>query len=229
MANDEITGIGTDQGNVVDPDKKRSVSGPITNMERIRPKILYFGTPVVLVSTVDNDGNVDLSPMSSAWALGNTVVLGLSTLGKTLENLRYTKECTLNFPDGGMWRNVEKLAPLTGKNPVPQEKSRVFRYEAHKFSASGLTSIRSEYVTPPKVMECQLQMECLVTNIYEMRNGHDNFAAIVELDVKAVYAHKDIILDETHVDPSAWKPLIYLFRHYFALGMGLGKSFRSET
>lgn len=196
---------------------------------RIWPKILYFGTPVVLVSTVDMDGNVNLSPMSSAWALGDSVVLGLSTLGKTLENIVNTRECTLNFPDGGMWENVEKLAPLTGKDPVPKEKSTVFRYEADKFSASGLTPVKSENVVPPRVLECQLQMECTVRNIHDLKDGDSTFAAIVELTVLAVYAHGGIVLDATHVNPEKWKPLIYSFRHYFTLGSELGKSFRSET
>ncbi len=31
------------------------------------PAILYFGTPVVLVSTVSEDGSYNLAPMSSAW------------------------------------------------------------------------------------------------------------------------------------------------------------------
>ncbi len=199
------------------------------DIEKIKPKILYFGTPVVLVSTVDSEGNVNLSPMSSAWALGNSIVLGLSTVGKTLENLRNTGECTLNFPDGTMWKNVEKLAPLTGKDPVPEQKSSVFRYEPHKFSASGLTPVMSENVTPPRVLECQLQMECSVSSIYDLREGNSAFAAIVEVKAIAVYAHRDIILDGNHVNPSLWKPLIYSFRHYFALGTELGKSFRSET
>ncbi len=32
-----------------------------------------------------------------------------------------------------------------------------------------------------------------------------------------------------HLDPAAWNPLIYNFRHYFGLGHELGHSFRSET
>ena len=43
----------------------------------IAPKILYFGTPVVLVSTTNADGTPNLAAMSSAWAIGWTVVLGL--------------------------------------------------------------------------------------------------------------------------------------------------------
>ena len=229
MATDKESGIAWNQKNADSNHDRTSETSYEHDIERINPKILYFGTPVVLISTVDIEGNVNLSPMSSAWALGNSVVLGLSTLGKTLENLRNTGECTLNFPDGTMWRNVEKLAPLTGKDPVPEKKSSVFRYEPHKFSASGLTPVMSENVVPPRVLECQLQMECSVSNIYDMREGDSDFAAIVEVKAIAVYAHRDIILDGSHVNPALWKPLIYSFRHYFTLGTELGKSFRSET
>ena len=229
MATDKESGIAWNQKNADSNHDRTYETSYEHDIEKIKPKILYFGTPVVLVSTVDSEGNVNLSPMSSAWALGNSIVLGLSTLGKTLENLRNTRECTLNFPDGTMWKNVEKLAPLTGKNPVPAKKSSVFRYEPHKFSASSLTPVMSENVAPPRVLECQLQMECSVSNIYDLREGDSDFAAIVEVKAIAVYAHRDIILDGSHVNPALWKPLIYSFRHYFTLGTELGKSFRSET
>jgi flavin reductase (DIM6/NTAB) family NADH-FMN oxidoreductase RutF len=34
------------------------------------PAILYFGTPVVLIGTCNEDGSYNLAPMSSAWWLG---------------------------------------------------------------------------------------------------------------------------------------------------------------
>ena len=36
------------------------------------PSILYFGTPVLLISTLNEDGTVNAAPMSSAWWLGWT-------------------------------------------------------------------------------------------------------------------------------------------------------------
>jgi Conserved protein/domain typically associated with flavoprotein oxygenases, DIM6/NTAB family len=95
----------------------------------ISPSILYFGTPVVLISSMDTEGHVNLAPMSSAWALGQNVVLGLSTIGKTFGNIKSTGELTLNFPDKRIWKNVELLAPLTGSNPVPESKKALYRYE----------------------------------------------------------------------------------------------------
>ncbi|MEA2222773.1 MAG: hypothetical protein QOH83_1149 [Solirubrobacteraceae bacterium] len=42
------------------------------------PPILYFGTPVVLISTENEDGSPNLAPMSSAWWLGRRCMLGLA-------------------------------------------------------------------------------------------------------------------------------------------------------
>ncbi|MFH8224050.1 flavin reductase family protein, partial [Streptomyces sp. NPDC018057] len=51
-----------------------------THLE-IEPSILHFGTPVVLLSTENQDGSFNLAPISSAWALGKTVVIGLGREG----------------------------------------------------------------------------------------------------------------------------------------------------
>jgi flavin reductase (DIM6/NTAB) family NADH-FMN oxidoreductase RutF len=35
--------------------------------QTIEPTILYFGTPVALISTLNEDGSANIAPMSSAW------------------------------------------------------------------------------------------------------------------------------------------------------------------
>lgn len=57
----------------------------------IEPKIMYFGTPVVLISTLNEDGSANLAPMSSAWWLKKSCMLGLGMRGKTFENLQREK------------------------------------------------------------------------------------------------------------------------------------------
>lgn len=51
-------------------------------------KVLYFGTPVVLVSTLNPDGTANLAPMSSAWWLGQAAMLGMGANSQTAANLR---------------------------------------------------------------------------------------------------------------------------------------------
>src|ERR1700733_7224600 len=96
---------------------------PEAEFRTIEPKILYFGTPVALISSLNEDGTTNLAPMSSFWALGWTLMLGLLDETKTAENMERHRECVVNLPAPDLWRKVEILAPLTGKDPVPQIKS----------------------------------------------------------------------------------------------------------
>src|SRR5690348_12182427 len=103
----------------------------------IEPNILYFGNPVALISSLNEDGSSNLAPISSFWALGWTMTLGLLTETKTLANLEKRPECVVNIPSPEMWRQVEALAPLTGQNPVPEKKREKFRFEKDKFAAGS--------------------------------------------------------------------------------------------
>jgi flavin reductase (DIM6/NTAB) family NADH-FMN oxidoreductase RutF len=192
----------------------------------IQPSILYYGTPVVLLTTLNEDRTTNISPLSSSWALGQHIVLGIGVGGKAMENLRNHAECVINVPDPSLWRQVEALAPLTGKDPVPDYKLQMsYRYEKDKFGAAGLTSQASELVQPSRIRECPLQIESAVRNIRIPE--HSPSFAIVEVEALRVHARRDIVKNENHVDASSWSPLIYNFRHYFGLGPELGKTFRA--
>lgn len=193
----------------------------------VHPKILYFGTPVVLLTTLNEDGTSNITPMSSAWALGNRVVLGLGAGGHGLENLRRHGECVVNVPNPTLWRHVEALAPLTGADPVPVHKKGVFRHSKDKFAECGLTPAESHHVLPQRIVECPLQLESKVVDI-RMAGEGPRFG-IIEVESVTVHAHEDIALGDEYIDTAAWSPLIYNFRHYFGLGEELGKTFRAEV
>ena len=94
------------------------------------PAILYLGTPVVLISTVNEDGSYNLAPMSSAFWLGWRAVLGLAANSKTPQNMRRTRECVLNLPSADLVAAVNRLALTTGSDPVPGSKlARGYRFE----------------------------------------------------------------------------------------------------
>lgn len=193
----------------------------------IAPSILYFGTPVVLLSTENDDGSANLAPMSSAWALGHTVVLGMGRCGQTAHNLARRPDVVVNLPGPAQWEAVERLAPLTGRHPVPPTKPAGCRYEPDKFAAAGLRPQPSEVVRPPRVAECALQLEATATSVRP--DASDSFV-IVEAAVHRVHADPRIVVPGTdHIDPGSWTPLIYNFRHYFALGQELGHSYRTDT
>ncbi|WP_099156566.1 flavin reductase family protein [Virgibacillus ndiopensis] len=194
----------------------------------IKPKILYYGAPVILLTTYNEDASVNISPLSSSWGLGQNIVLGVSTEGKAYINLKRQLECVINIPDQTLWENVEKLASYTGKNPVPKHKQEMgFRYCKDKYAVSGLTPERSVTVKPTRIKECPIQIEAIVKDITIPE--YDPVFAIVETEVKQFHAHETIIKGENHIDPTKWSPLIYNFRHYYGVGHELGKTFRSET
>ena len=193
----------------------------------ITPSILYFGTPVVLVSSENADGTFNLAPMSSAWALGQMIVLGLGADGQTARNLRSRGDLVINVPAPAQWEAVERLAPLTGRSPVPERKRGAFRFELEKFAAAGLRPEPSELVRPPRVAECPLQLEARAADVSD---GVGAEFLIVQAAVLRVHADPRIVVPGTqHVDPQRWSPLIYNFRHYFGLGTELGFTFRSQT
>lgn len=204
----------------------------VTGLRTIDPKILYFGTPVALISSLNEDGQTNLAPMSSFWALGGTLVLGLLDETKTADNLRRHPECVVNLPSPSMWEAVERLAPLTGKNPVPELKSKQFRFERNKFVAAGLTPLPSDSVRPSRARECPVQIEALVRDMHKL--GGSKLDALgggiaAEVEVVRVHMAEEYLMDDDHIDTSKWSPLIYNFRHYFRLGdTELGKTFRAE-
>lgn len=194
----------------------------------ITPKILYYGTPVILLNTLNKDGTTNITPISSSWALGDSIVLGIGLGGKAIENLQQHKECVLNIPDFTLWTQVEALAPFTGKNPVPEEKQKLgFSYKKDKFNAGGLTEQASHIVKPSRINECPIQIEAEVKNI--RIPDHTPFFGIVETKALKVHVQEELVIGDHHIDPEKWNPLIYNFRHYFGLGNPLGKTYRAEV
>ena len=201
-------------------------------MKSIEPNILYFGTPVALISSLNEDGSTIIAPISSFWALGWNMMLGLLDETKTADNLAHHSECVVNLPSPDMWRQVEKLAPLTGKFPVPEIKAKQFRFEKDKFGAAGLTPFPSEVVRPARITECPVQMEARVHRLHAMSGERlDALGGGVSAEIEIVRVHVDprFILNDAYIDPNKWSPLIYNFRHYFRLAENeLGRTFRAQ-
>jgi|SRR6185295_11618226 len=192
-----------------------------TNLE---PSILYFGTPVVLVSTLNEDGTPNVAPISSAWWLGWNCVLGFGARSKTPQNLVRTRECVLNLPSVAEVAFVDRLARTTGSDPVPPHKAAMgYRTERDKFSASGLTPMRSDLVAPPRVAECPVQLEATLSAAHPV-GATDPLAAptLVALEVRILRVHVDESLrlagHENRIDPVKWRPLLMSFCRFFGLG-----------
>ncbi|WHT15604.1 flavin reductase family protein [Crossiella sp. CA-258035] len=192
--------------------------------QAIEPGILYFGTPVVLVSTENEDGTPNLAPISSAFWLGWRALLGISAKSHTTRNLLRTGEAVLNLPNDALAPAVDRLALTTGSDPVPPGKlRRGYFHVADKFGRAGLTPVRSETVAPPRVAECPVAMEVVLEAVHPVAEADERQRGgivAVEVRVQRVFAHEDIRLPgtEDHIDPDAWRPLIMSFQKYYGLG-----------
>lgn len=196
----------------------------------IEPGILYFGTPVVLISSENEDGTINLAPISSAFWLGWRAVLGVGTKSQTARNLLRTGEAVLNLPSDDLAAAVDRLALTTGADPVPASKARRgYSHVADKFGRAGLTAVGSDTVTPPRVAECPVAMEVVVEAVHPVAEADEGLRGGIvafEVRVQRVFVHEDIRLagTEDHIDPDAWRPLIMSFQQFYGLGPRLRPS-----
>jgi flavin reductase (DIM6/NTAB) family NADH-FMN oxidoreductase RutF len=193
------------------------------NSQVIEPAILYFGTPVVLIGSSNEDGSPNLAPMSSAWWVGWRCMLGLASNSKSTENMIRTGECVLNLPSADLVDAVNSLARTTGSNPVPAGKiRRSYRHEKNKFEISGLTALAGETVAAPRAAECPVQIEAKIAHVHKMAQEDEiwrgNLVAI-EVRVTRVHAHPTIMMDgePNRIDPDKWRPLIMSFQQFYGL------------
>ncbi|HVU69499.1 MAG TPA: flavin reductase family protein [Ktedonobacteraceae bacterium] len=185
----------------------------------IEPKILYFGTPVVLISTRNVDGSANLAPMSSAWWLNQSCMLGMSARSQTVENLLREGEGVLNLPSADLVGAVDRLALTTGRDPVPDYKEAIgYRYERDKFGLAGLTPLAADLVKAPLVAECPLQLEARVELVHDF-DAQDSSIRAIEMRILRVHIDERLLVPGTrnYIDPEKWQPLIMNFCEFFGL------------
>jgi flavin reductase (DIM6/NTAB) family NADH-FMN oxidoreductase RutF len=215
------------------PTQLTAAPKPTTSVSHrtIDPSILYLGTPVVLISTRNSDGTTNLAPISSAWWMGKTGVIGMGTRSHTVENLRREGECVLSVPSVDLVTEVNRLALTTGSDPMPGYKDVMgFEHVRDKFARAGLTEIASEVVLPPRVTECPIQLEGTVSSITEIGDPEDHTAAI-EVRIVRTHVHESILATghRHHIDPDKWRPLIMNFLEFYGLGSQVHPSRLSDV
>ncbi|MFF2546772.1 flavin reductase family protein [Kitasatospora sp. NPDC058063] len=191
-------------------------------------KVLYFGTPVVLIGSRNEDGSANLMPMSSAWWLGQSCVLGLGDSSQTAANLRREGECVLNLPSSSQVDAVDALALLTAAPRIAEYRLKQgYRHERRKFAAAGMTELPGELVRAPRAAECPVQLECRVESATALTGG-----GRTAFEVSVVRAHVEESLlvpgSDHYVDPVGWDPLIMKFCEFFGDGRRLSPSRLAE-
>ena len=194
------------------------------------PSILYFGTPVVLISTVNENGSYNVAPISSIFWLGWRCIIGISGASKTTENLLRNREGVLNLPSIHQAGHVNALALTTGSDPVPAGKlQKGYRHVSDKFGLAHLTPGVSETVSAPRIMECPVQMEVVVEDVHSLAAKDEVLKGKIltlELRVQRVHLEESIIMEghPDRVDPDKWRPLIMSFQEFYGLGDKIHRS-----
>ncbi|OTB00219.1 hypothetical protein M426DRAFT_66269 [Hypoxylon sp. CI-4A] len=192
----------------------------------ISPAILYWGTPVVLITTENEDGTSNIAPISSAWWLGHSCMIGLGADSKTTQNILRTNECVLNLPSDSMGDHVNKLADTTGLYPVSDAKtSRNYSFVKDKWARAGLHPQPSSFVAPRRIAECPVQMECQVIQANDLRKDlPDRTGLVMAIEVRVLRVHVLQSLrmagHPNRIDPDKWRPLIMAFQEFYGLRDG---------
>ncbi|KAI1385800.1 uncharacterized protein F4822DRAFT_414186 [Hypoxylon trugodes] len=192
----------------------------------ISPAILYWGTPVVLISSENEDGTTNIAPMSSAWWLGHACMLGLGAESKTTQNILRTNACVLNLASDTMGPQVNQLARTTGSNPVSEFKSAAgYEFVKDKWTRAGLHPQASDFVTPDRIAECPVQMECQVVSVNGLRKDLPDRAGLalaIEVRILRIHIMKHLRVEgyPNRVDPDKWRPLIMSFQELYGLKGG---------
>lgn len=120
--------------------------------------------PIALASTVDKDGNPNLSPFSffNVFSANPPVMIFSparrvrdNTIKHTLKNAETTKEVVINVVNYEMVHQMSLSSAEYGEG-------------VNEFDKSGLTMLDSDTVTPFRVAESPVQFECKVNNIIKL-------------------------------------------------------------
>jgi flavin reductase (DIM6/NTAB) family NADH-FMN oxidoreductase RutF len=153
--------------------------------------------PIAFVSTIDKDGNVNLSPFSFFNCFGSnppTLVFSPARSGRTgatkhtHDNVLEVKECVVNIPNYDMLYQMNLAAHMYPKG-------------VDEFAKSGLTKQESITVKPPRVAECFVQMECEVKDVIAtgLEGGAGN---LVVCEVKMIHINEKVMNEEGSIDPN---------------------------
>ncbi len=189
---------------------------------RSHSPILYFGTPVVLISTLNPDGSANLAPISSIFWLGWRAIIGIGAASQTAQNLQRTGESVINLACVDLLDAVNRLALTTGAKDMPEWKqSNGYQYVADKFAHAGLTPSRSTTVAAPRVGEAKVQQEARLIRVQQISAetpGNGNLLTM-ELQVTALHIAPGLSLNGNpdRINPDAWPALMMSFQNFYSL------------
>lgn len=151
--------------------------------------------PICFVSTIDKEGNVNLSPFSFFNMFSTNPPICIfsparrvrdNTTKHSLENVLEVPECVINIVNYDM---VQQTSLASVEYPKG----------TNEFIKAGFTELASELVRPPRVSESPVQMECTVREVISLGNeaGAGN---LVLAEIKLIHIQEDILDDSGKID-----------------------------
>jgi flavin reductase (DIM6/NTAB) family NADH-FMN oxidoreductase RutF len=163
--------------------------------------------PIALASTVDKNGNVNLSPFSffNLFSYNPPVVIFSAarrgrdrTHKHTLENIYEVPEVVINICDYPMVHQVSLSSSEYSK-------------DTDEFIKAGFTKLDSIKIKPPRVKEAKVQMECQVIEVKSL-GDIGGAGQLILAEVLCMHVDADILNDEgTMIDQTR-------FHHIARLG-----------
>lgn len=152
--------------------------------------------PIAFASTIDKNGNVNLSPFSFFNAFGSnpaTLIFSPALRGRdgatknTLDNVREIDEVVINIVNYDM---VQQMSLASTEYPKG----------VNEFVKSGFTMQDSVMVKPPRVLESPAQMECKVKQIIET-GTKGGAAMLVICEIVLMHIKEDVLDENGAIDP----------------------------
>jgi len=156
--------------------------------------------PIAFASTLDKDGNPNLSPFSFFNVFSaNPPILIFSparrvrnnTTKHTLENVKATREVVINMVN----YDLVHQASLS---------STEYAEGVNEFEKAGLTMLESDVVKPFRVAESPIQIECIVKEIITLGNeggaGNLVICEVVKLHIDPEVLDADDVINQEKLD-----------------------------
>lgn len=152
--------------------------------------------PICFASTVDKDGNVNLSPFSFFNMMGqNPPICVFSPLRKMRDgSTKHTLE--------NIWEHPECVINIVNYNMVQQQSLASVEYPkgVNEFEKAGFTELPSELVKPPRVAESPIQFECKVREVISVTD-QPGAANLVIAEIVRMHVQEDLLDENDKVSP----------------------------
>lgn len=152
--------------------------------------------PICFASTIDSEGNANLSPFSFFNVFGSKPPICIfsparrvrdNTIKDTLENVIATKEVVINVVSYDM---VQQMSLSSCEYPKGTDE----------FTKSGFTPVASTLVKPFRVKESPVSLECKVLEVKSM--GDEGGAAnLIICEVVKMHINDRILDENQQIDP----------------------------